>query len=196
MPAKHVVIAAHPKMLSFTLTIARAYCDAVRERGNEAILRDLYRVDFDPRLAADEMPADEGFAARADVKAERELLQGADAYAFVYPLWFNAPPAMLKGYLDRVFGFGFAYTHGRGGMDPLLGPSKMISFTSSGAPTQWVTKTGAWNAIRTLFDEHFAAVCGLTVVDHVHFGAIASSIRPDVVERHIETTRLAVAKHF
>lgn len=72
----------------------------------------------------------------------------------------------------------------------------MLSFTSSGAPIDWVKKTGAWDAVRNLFDEHFAAVCGFKIVDHVHFGSIVPGIRQDVVERHCQTVRDTVSAHF
>jgi NAD(P)H dehydrogenase (quinone) len=103
---------------------------------------------------------------------------------------------MLKGYLDRVFGLGFAYGRGKAGNEPLLTGRKLISFTASGAPSEWVRKTGAWEAVRTLFDEHVSAVCGLTVVDHVHFGSVVPGIRGDVVARHQQSVRDAVARQF
>jgi NAD(P)H dehydrogenase (quinone) len=108
----------------------------------------------------------------------------------------NAQPAMLKGYIDRVFGLGFAYGLGKGGSVPLLKSRKMISFTSSGAPMDWVEKSGAWDAVRKLFDEHFAAVCGLEIVDHIHFGGIHSGIRADAVEAMLGRVRATALERF
>ena len=76
---------------------------------------------------------------------------------------------------------------------PLLKGRKLISFTASGAPTEWVIQSGAWAAMRTLFDSHFASVCGLEVVDHIHFGGIVPGIRADFVERDMETVRKTLA---
>ena len=47
---KHAVIVGHPDPDSFTLALANRYVAAVRDRGHDAVLRDLYRMDFDPRL--------------------------------------------------------------------------------------------------------------------------------------------------
>ena len=193
---KHAVIAAHPDPKSFTLAVARAYCDAVKAKGDEADLRDLYAMDFDPRLKASEIPGRDGFAPAADVKAERARLADAGVFAFVYPFWINAPPAILKGYIDRVFGMGFAYGPKGSAGQPLLAGRKMISFTSSGAPTDWVQKTGAWEAERVLFDKHLSALSGIEVVDHIHFGGIVPGIRADVVKQHLDEVRAAVAKYF
>ncbi len=193
---KHAVIVAHPSAESFTLSVAAAYRDAVEARGSRTEWRDLYRMNFAPSLDADEIPKPGGFTPGPDVLAERRLLSGVDVFAFFYPFWMNAQPAMMKGYIDRVFGMGFAYGASKGGNVPLLKSRKMISFTSSGAPTDWVIKSGAWDAVHRLFDEHFATVCGLELLDHIHFGGIVPGIRADAVERHHDAVRAAVARHF
>lgn len=193
---KHAIIVAHPNPSSFNMSVARAYEAAVIAAGHQAVLRDLYAMDFDPRLHADEIPGAKGFAPRSDIVEERRLLADATTFAFVYPLWLNAPPAILKGYLDRVFGMGFAYGRGGGGNMPLLKGRSMISLTSSGAPTEWVKKTGAWDALSKLFDEHLASICGLTILDHVHFGNVVPGMRPDAVERLLVNVRAVVSKHI
>lgn len=191
---KHAVVVAHPKGNSFTMSVARAYCQAAGKVGHDVLLRDLYRMNFAPCLEAGEMLNGTRYTPGADVTSERQLLADVDVFAFVYPLWMNAQPAMMKGYIDRVFGIGFAYGPSKSGNVPLLKSRKMISFTSSGAPTDWVVSTGAWGAIQKLFDEHFAAVCGLQFIDHIHFGGIVPGIRADVVEGHLTQVRQAVAK--
>jgi NAD(P)H dehydrogenase (quinone) len=191
---KHAVVVAHPNSSSFTMSVAGAYCDAVGKTGGDVLLRDLYRMNFAPCLAAGEVPKATGFAAGPDVMSERHLLADAEVFAFIYPLWMNAQPAMMKGYIDRVFGMGFAYGPGRGGNVPLLKARKMICFTSSGAPTDWVVESGAWSAIHKLFDEHFAGVCGLDLVDHIHFGGIVPGIRADVVDANLARVRDAVGR--
>jgi len=193
---KHAVIVAHPDRDSFTLTMARAYCEAAEAKGDEPILRDLYRMGFDPRLGAGEIPRPGGFAPAQDVRAEREVVGDAAIFAFFYPLWFNAPPAILKGYLDRIFTMGFGYGPVQGGGNqPLLGGRRMISFSSSGAPHEWLEDTGAWTAIRTL-DGHLARVCGLGVVDHLHFGGIVPGIVPEAVERCAGEVRRTVVERL
>lgn len=193
---KHCVILAHPNPKSFNATIANAYCKAAVARGHEARLRDLYAMDFDPRLKASEIPGPKGFKPAKDVQDERKFLAQADVFVFVYPFWINAAPAILKGYMDRVFGMGFAYKPGKGGIEPMLKGKKMISFTSSGAPIEWVKKTGAWDAGRKLFDEHAGMITGMEVVDHIHFGNVVPGMRADVVERYVGMVEKAVAKYF
>lgn len=179
------VIVAHPRRRSFTVAMATAFTEAARAAGSDVVERDLYRLRFDPRLRAGEMPDHLGATARPDVVREREAIAGADIFAFFYPLWFNATPAMMKGYVDRVFGMDFGYTaRQQGGNQPMLHGRKMITFTSSGAPQDWVERSGAWASMQAHFDEHFAAMTGLEIIGHHNVGGVVSGMRKDVVRRH------------
>ena len=164
------------------LAQAREMLHAAEKAGGSCILRDLYHLRFDPLMGDHEIPRPKGFEPGADVAAERALVGDADVFVFVYPLWFNSPPAMMKGYMERVFGSGFGYEAGADGARPLLSGRTMVTISSSGAPQARVRDSGAWSALHKLFDEHFAAVCGLTVADHLHFGEITAGITRESVQ--------------
>lgn len=182
---KQALIVAHPRIRSFTMTMAEAYAEAAHHEGVEVVLRDLYRLGFDPLLHMEELPDHEGFQPRADVLSERSAIGDADVFGFFYPLWFNAPPAVLKGYVDRVFGMGFGYSrYGLEGNQPLLAGRKLVSFTSSGAPQAWVESSGAWDAMRQHFDDHLANVTGLELIGHHNIGNVVPGLREDVVQGH------------
>lgn len=193
---KHAVIIAHPRVQSFTASVAGAYAEACGALGHAAITRDLYRLGFDPCLKAEELPLDDSFKPAPDVIAERNVLQDCDVFAFFYPLWLNAPPAMIKGYLDRVFGFGFAYGSGGHSYVPLLSGRKLISFSSSGAPSQWLEQTGSLPAVRILFDNYFASLCGMTVLEHVHSGSVAPGASAPFIQARLDEARAAVNRNF
>jgi NAD(P)H dehydrogenase (quinone) len=179
---KHAVILSHPNPASFNAAVAKTYVAALRGLGHEAELRDLYAMDFDPRLKAAEIPWDAGFAPAPDVVAERSVIAAVDSIAFIYPFWFNAPPAMLKGYVERVFGMGFGYAASEVGTHPLMTGKLLVSITTSGAPNAWVDQTGALQRLRAGFDDHLANVCGFSVLEHLHLGAITPGMRPDAGE--------------
>lgn len=176
---KHAIILAHPKPTSFCASIAKTCARTLRSLGHTVVVRDLYGIDFDPRLQAGEIPVYTGYAPAADVIRERGKLAKADSFIFVYPFWFNAPPAILKGYVDRVFSMGFGYRPGSGGTETLLDGRSLASFSTSGAPEEWVNNTGALPALMTVFDRHLAAVTGLTLRDHIHLGGVRSSLTPE-----------------
>lgn len=193
---KHAVIIAHPKPDSFTASVAAAYAQACKDIGHETIVRDLYRTGFDPCLKVTELPFEETFRPGSDVAAERLLLDDCEVFAFFYPLWLNAPPAMIKGYLERVFGYGFAYGAAGRSYIPLLSGRKLISFSSSGAPADWLEQTGSLPAVRTLFDQYFAKLCGMTVLDHVHVGNVTPGASVYFVQARLDDVRKAVNSHF
>jgi NAD(P)H dehydrogenase (quinone) len=169
---QHAVIFCHPRGDSFTASVADAYARAATALGQKIVKRDLYGMGFDPCLKASEMPVSADFRPGDDVTEERRILADCEIFAFVYPLWLNAPPAMLKGYLERVFGFGFAYGEDGHSYRPLLNGRSLISFSSSGAPTAWLRQSGGMTAIQTLFDRYFAELCGMRALGHLHFGGV------------------------
>jgi NAD(P)H dehydrogenase (quinone) len=194
---KHVVILAHPSPDSVSSQIAQTYARAAASLKQEVLIRDLYRLNFDPCLKIEETVTPKGSAAQPDVVRERQLLAGTAVFAFVYPLWFNAPPAMLKGYVDRVFSSGFGYEpDGMGGTASLLGGKRLISFTTSGAPDHWVKETGAIATLTNAFDRHLAAVCGMSVVDHVNFGGVVPGITSEAVAEMLAQVSTTVRRVF
>ena len=154
--------------------------------------RNLYAMRFDPCLKAAEIPGPRPPRFRADVVRERAELQDVDIFTFVYPLWCNGPPAILKGYVDRVFSMGFSFEPAFGGTDPRLGGRQLISFTTSGASDSWTHDTGALDALKLLFDSHLSGACGLSLIDHVHFGGMVSGITPEAYAEVIDRVRSSV----
>lgn len=193
---KHAVILAHPAHKSLNAEIARAYVESIERLGHDVIVRDLYRMRFDPCLKAAEIPGPKAPRFRDDVLRERQRLADVDVFVLVYPLWFNAPPAILKGYIDRVFSMGFGFKPDVGGAQPALTGRKLISFTTSGAPDFWMRDTGALSALMRLFDSHLGGTCGLSVIDHAHFGGMVSNITPEAFEDVMAEVRTAASAHF
>lgn len=179
---KHAVVLAHPAPDSLNAAIAAAYAETVRDLGHQVVVRDLYAMGFDPCLKAAEIPGPGAPEFGADVAAERAELADADVLVFVYPIWFNGPPAILKGYVDRVFGMGFGFKPAFGGTEPALTGRRLLSFTTSGAPDAWMDQTGALEGLKRLFDAHLAGTCGLTVADHVHFGGMVTGITEEAFQ--------------
>ena len=194
---KHAIIITHPSASSFTQSVAKAYGTAVKELGHDVVVRDLYRLGFDPCLKSPERPDAGRYSEPADVAAEHALLADCDVFAFFYPIWFGTPPAMTKGYVERVFNHGFAFDAFHAGRsEPLLKGRRLISFTSSGSTNAWLEERGVWLSLRTVFDDYIAAVRGMTVADHVHFPSVTEGLDGRWVAEHLCKVRATVRKHF
>jgi len=190
--SKHAVIVAHPEPASFTLSVAQAYIQAVEALGMEAVLRDLYRLDFDPVLKAEERLPEGRFTPAPDVAVELAAIEGADVFVLVYPLWFGTPPAILKGYIERVMGAGFS----RPGefssrpVHPLLGGRQLLSFSSSGATERWLSEQGVAKGLQSTLDGYLARAFWMDTPHHVHFGSISAELDVDMIIGHLAKVRV------
>jgi NAD(P)H dehydrogenase (quinone) len=184
---KHAIIACHPDEKSFTLAVAHRYAEAVQAHGHEAIVRDLYRMKFNPVLGSRERRG----APAKDVAKEWGSLGKVDVFVLVYPIWFGTPPAMLKGYIDRVFGAGRTRGQGgEGGPRELLEGKRLVSLTSSGAKSAWLTERGVLGSLRTVYDRYFSEVFGFVETHRFHSEGVIdrmpereASLHLDAVER-------------
>jgi len=103
---------------------------------------------------------------------------------------------MTKGYVERVFGMGFGYETAGVGTRPLLAGKTLVSITTSGAPDGWVEQTGALQRVRTGFDDHLAAVCSFTVLEHLHLGAVTPGIRSDAADAMLGEVKAMAERLF
>ena len=116
----HVLILfAHPRRRSFTGELADAFCRGLEAAGHTLEFADLYAEGFDPVLAAGqfdlETALDPGAPRPADVQAEQARLDRAEGLVCIYPFWWSDLPALLKGWFDRVWSYGYAYAYQPGG---------------------------------------------------------------------------------
>lgn len=192
---KHVVVLCHPEETSFNASVAREYCSTVEEIGHEVLLRDLYRMEFDPVLKTSEQPGSADYARSEDVAAELALLAGASVFVLVYPIWYGTPPAMMKGYVERVLGSGFSHRAVRArAPNPLLTGAHLLSLTSSGTTKQWLDEQGAWLSLRNVFDQYLQNAFSMKSAEHVHFSAVVEGLKKRFVDEYLEEVREAARK--
>ena len=134
---KALVILGHPRPGSLN----HAMADAVREElaglGGSVRYHDLYAERFDPVLPAREIPKDAKVP--ADIRTHCEQLADADLIVVVHPNWWGQPPALLKGWVDRVVRPGVAYAFREGDLGEgvpmgLLKAQAAIVFNTSNTP--------------------------------------------------------------
>ncbi|MBE0556597.1 MAG: NAD(P)H-dependent oxidoreductase [Proteobacteria bacterium] len=104
---KILIIVGHPDPKSFNHAIASGVHDALRNDGHDVTSHDLYAEAFNPLLPVQEIP--EGGAIPVDIQGHCEELRSADGIVVIHPNWWGQPPAILKGWVDRVFRPGVAY---------------------------------------------------------------------------------------
>jgi NAD(P)H dehydrogenase (quinone) len=194
-PLKHVVVLSHPEEDSFNAAVAARYCAEVEKHGQTAIMRDLYRMEFDPVLRAIEQPGSPAFLESPHTAYELEIIADAAVIVFVYPIWFGTPPAMLKGYVDRVLGsdFTFRAVQAHDAKSRLEG-KHLLSITSSGASLVWLEEQGQWQSLIQVFDRYLARAFSLASTEHVHFSSIVDGLSERFFEQNMEDVRQTARK--
>ena len=173
-PAVHVLtVFAHPVRNSYTGAVLDALFTGLDEAGHEHELADLYAENFDPRFTADDYaqfttgPAD----MPQDVLREQQRLERADAIVFVFPVWWWSFPAMLKGWIDRVWCNGWAYDFTIERSVGRLSLSKAVLLCPGGSSADVYRRYGYHEAMRRCIDVGVLGYCGIDTVDmHVFPG--------------------------
>lgn len=146
-----LVVLAHPEPTSFTHAMAQTAEAALTEAGYLVEMSDLYADAFDPvsdrrnfLIAADAARYDQHVEERAamasagfapDLALEMAKLSRADLVIFQFPLWWMGMPAIMKGWIDRVFALDFAYGGGRWFDHGRFAEKRaMLSFSVGGPP--------------------------------------------------------------
>jgi len=169
---KYLIVYAHPDPGSFNRALLGAVERRLDETGETYDVRDLYALGFNPVLALEELASGGVADAHGDASRERELVAGADALIFIYPVWWFAMPAIKKGYIDRVFSEGFAFTFDGGRFKGLLGGKKVYIINTTGSPREILERMGYMDAMRTMTDAGIFEFCGMEVAAHRYFFAV------------------------
>ena len=152
---KILIVYAHPEPQSFTGALKDLAVEVLTVAGHHVQVSDLYALDFQPaggpidfiarddsscfRYQREQVHATESGLFIPELQAEMDKLAWADFVLFQFPLWWFSLPAILKGWVDRVFAMGFSYTQQqRHETGVFRGKRAMLSFTTGGLPSSYV----------------------------------------------------------
>ena len=183
-PATHLVVLAHPDRESFCASVAQRWCDRARRNHQVCDVRDLYSEGFDPILKVNERPGRPGYAPLPENLTECRRLHKLDVLVFVYPIWFGSPPAMLKGYLERVVGAGISFGAGEQG-EPPLAAVRLIQISTSASREAWLAEKGVTGALHTIFDQYHAEVFGARTASRLHLDSITEAMTERLAMSHL-----------
>lgn len=193
---RHFIITAHPSAKSFNRAVVEAYASALKARAHHVECRDLYAIKFNPVLSARDLAVVSRGKASRDVRAEQAAIRRADVVTLISPLWWSGFPAMLKGYIDRVFCAGFAYVIKGNQYQPGLSGKKGVIITTSGATAQELKSAGTLRALRIIHDEGLMEFCGIEIVRHLYLSGVEPGMSRADGEQRLETVRRFVRRAF
>lgn len=169
----YMIVYAHPNPRSFNFAVRRQVEEKLREKKKTYIIRDLYLLHFNPVLSNHDFLSFSQGKVPDDIKKEQEYVGKADTLIFIYPIWWFAMPAIVKGYIDRVFSRGFAYSIGENGaVKGELSGKKAIIFNTTGGGREQYERLGYKESLRRTVESGTLQLCGLEIARHEYFYAV------------------------
>jgi putative NADPH-quinone reductase len=192
-----LVVLAHPSPGSFNHAIADAVLTASRENGHTAILHDLYQEGFDSHLPEREIPADGDVS--PEIEAMCRELVNADGIVIVHPNWWGQPPAILKGWVDRIIRPGVAYRFlegdgGEGVPEGLLTARAALVFNTANTPAER-ERSVFGDPLELIWRRCIFELCGVDTFYRRMFTVVVISTE-DERKRWLEEVRHAVHTYF
>lgn len=171
-----LIIYAHPYEESFNHAVYQALMAGMEQGGIEFNTIDLYKDGFDPVYSESELKLfSKGETDDPLVKRYQEMILAADTLLFVFPVWWNDVPAIVKGFLDKVMKKQFAYdTTDMGITGKLNHIRSAVVYTTSTSPT-WYLCMFAGNAIQSVFIRTSLKQIGIRNAVWHNFGKIGRS---------------------
>lgn len=181
---KSLIVYAHPYDGSFNHAILLKAQESLSGAGFEVRTEDLNKQNFDPVVKAQGLAAHAGKgSAEADLEPYRQNILWADCLLFIYPIWWGGMPAILKGYVDRVFTGGFAYAKGSG----LLSPKTAVIINTTGNSQESYERNGFDKTIPQLMSDNVLAFSGIKTLNYKFFYAPAAAT-PEQRSQMLEET--------
>jgi len=189
---KVFIVHAHHEPRSMNGALTATAAEALTRAAHEVEVSDLYAMRFDPvsdrrnfttakdeaylKQQVEEMHAVASGTFAPDVAAEMRKVAACDLMIWQFPLWWFGPPAILKGWVDRVFAMGFAYGGGKiYETGPFRGKKALLSLTTGGPRESYVKGgfNGDLDGILRPVQRGMLRFCGFDVLaPHVTFGPV------------------------
>ncbi len=184
-----LIVLAHPDFNSLSHGVAAGIAEGIAafDAANSFEIADLTEEAFDPRFTEADIAAHRRkTVAPADVLAEQARIDRADALILVYPVYWWSMPALMKGWIDRVFANGWAYDDTSGSkVEKKLEHLRVHLVGNGGADAGTYERHGYFSAMKTQIDHGIFDYCGAPVVTSELF--LDSDAGNAAV--HIETAR-------
>jgi putative NADPH-quinone reductase len=194
---KVLLVLGHPAPGSFNHAICAAARASLEAAGHECRFHDLYAEKFDPVMTAAELPKDAVLP--ADIERHCQEIGEADGLIIVHPNYWSAPPAILRGWVDRVLRAGRAYNFvpdGKGGARPvgLLKARVGLVFTTANTPHEKEVELFG-DPLHTHWLKVVFGLCGISRTEKWDFSPIITSTAEERRE-WLREVELAVARYF
>ncbi len=189
---KSLIIYCHPNPQSFNHAVLETVSRELQPKG-EIRVKDLYQMNWNPVLGPSDFEKLFSGQANPDVAQEQNDIRWADLLVFIFPIWWNDRPALLKGWIDRVLSAGFAYQMTAEGVQGLLGGKKALVITTSGGDQKTMEDTGILAAFKSTVVQGTLNFCGINDVTYKNCFAVPA-VSDEERKKYLEEITALVKK--
>lgn len=191
----HLILCCNPSSSSFNNALADSLEAISAALGHETRIRNLYALGFDPVLRQADLDAQEKGSPAPEIAFEQQFILWADLLSLVYPVWWTGMPALLKGYLDRVFSKNFAYRLTDTGTEGLLTGKRVLIFNTTGAPSTTYADQDMHETMAKIMDQGIFEPCGMEVLHHAFFGGMHAAT-PEIRKSYLAEAESIASRYL
>lgn len=180
-----LVVYAHPHPESFNHAVLERFVEGLQSKKHEVEILDLYAQGFNPLLSAADLASLQAGETPADIQSQQAKVAWAEGLTFIFPIWWSSMPAVLKGWIDRVFSLGFAYAFKEDGPVGLLQQQKALLITTAGGDQAFFDHSGIQKAIQMTIDLGIFGFTGIPKIQHEFFYNVVQ-IDPETREGYLQ----------
>ncbi|HHW36692.1 MAG TPA: flavodoxin family protein [Bacillales bacterium] len=167
------IVFAHPWKESYNAAIFRQIKNALNDKNQGYEIIDLYADGFNPIMSKQELTEfSKGKTMDPLVEKYQSILKKTDHLIFIFPVWWNDVPAMIKGFLDKVFIKNFAYEDTKTGIKGHLNNIKKATVINTGKAPKWYLQFLGGNAIKGVFINNTLKSIGIKKREWLYLGLV------------------------
>lgn len=195
MGLKHLIVHCVSREGSFNDSIVKRAKQVAEAQGHEVELYNVFAEGFAPTrghwdIEAEADPDDHGHG-NGHVKEAKTFIDKAKHITFIYPIWWTGMPAIMKGFVDRVFHKGYAYDFDQGGLVRKLKNKSVLVLTTHGMPAA-AYQNGMYDALRMTQDKGIFEFCGMEVKGHHFFAGVNATLTADQAAAYLQQVEDAI----
>lgn len=164
-----LIVFAHPHPHSFNRAILEMVDSTLRERGHATRIHDLYQMQFRAVMDSEDLARNWSGDLPEDTLQEQAAIRWAQGLVFIYPIWWFGPPAILKGWIDRVFTRKFAFEFTAIGMRGLLTQERALILNTLGGDEALYQRERWHELLVRPMTEGILGACGVRNISHRAF---------------------------
>lgn len=176
-----LIVFGHPNPESFNGAILKTIENKLEEKEYQYISKNLYQLNFNPILTLDDFGKMKNSTVTDDIALEHADIEWAKNIIFIYPTWWAGPPAIVKGWIDRVLNKGFAYAPQEdGNVKGLLSDKTVMVITTSASREENMMESGMHEAMEKIMLEGILGFCGINNMMYKNFYNILNNTEEEM----------------